>query len=78
LLLNGSSGIAVGMATNIPQHNMTEFINGTIALIDNHNLTIEELIEYIPAPDFPTGSYLNGTDGILEAYKTGSGRVIMR
>lgn len=78
LLVNGSSGIAVGMATNIPPHNMTEVINGTIALIDNPNLTIEELIEYIPAPDFPTGSYINGTDGILEAYKTGRGRVIMR
>lgn len=78
LLVNGSSGIAVGMATNIPPHNMTEVINGTIALIDNAQLTIEDLIQYIPAPDFPTGSYINGTDGILEAYKTGRGRVIMR
>ncbi|MDE4982555.1 hypothetical protein NAI38_11825, partial [Francisella tularensis subsp. holarctica] len=66
LLVNGSSGIAVGMATNIPPHNMTEVINGTISLIDNPNLTIEELIEYIPAPDIPTGSYINGKDGILE------------
>ncbi|MCL4110926.1 UNVERIFIED_CONTAM: hypothetical protein GTU68_030118 [Idotea baltica] len=78
LLVNGSSGIAVGMATNIPPHNMTEVINGTLALIDNPQLTIEEIVEYIPAPDFPTGSYINGTDGILEAYKTGRGRVIMR
>jgi len=78
LLVNGSSGIAVGMATNIPPHNMTEVINGTLALIDNKNLTIEEIVEYIPCPDFPTGAYINGTDGILEAYKTGRGRVIMR
>ena len=78
LLVNGSSGIAVGMATNIPPHNMTEVINGTLALIDNKNLTTEEIVEYIPCPDFPTGAYINGTDGILEAYKTGRGRVIMR
>ncbi|MGQ4003022.1 DNA gyrase subunit A [Francisellaceae bacterium CB299] len=78
LLVNGSSGIAVGMATNIPPHNMTEVINGTLALIDDKNLTVEDIVKYIPAPDFPTGSYINGTDGILEAYKTGRGRVIMR
>ena len=78
LLVNGSSGIAVGMATNIPPHNMTEVIDGTLALIDDKNLTVEDIIEYIPAPDFPTGSYINGTDGILDAYKTGRGRVIMR
>ncbi|MFT5951083.1 MAG: DNA gyrase subunit A [Francisella sp.] len=78
LLVNGSSGIAVGMATNIPPHNMTEVIDGTLALIDDKNLTVEDIIKYIPAPDFPTGSYINGTDGILEAYKTGRGRVIMR
>ena len=78
LLINGSSGIAVGMATNIPPHNMTEVINGTIALIDDSNLTVEDIIKYIPGPDFPTGSYINGTEGILEAYKTGRGRVIMR
>ncbi|MGQ4004953.1 DNA gyrase subunit A [Francisellaceae bacterium CB300] len=78
LLVNGSSGIAVGMATNIPPHNMTEVINGTLALIDDKDLTVEDIVKYIPAPDFPTGSYINGTDGILEAYKTGRGRVIMR
>ena len=78
LLVNGSSGIAVGMATNIPPHNMTEVVNGTLALIDDKNLTIEDIIEYIPCPDFPTGAYINGTDGILEAYRTGRGRVIMR
>ncbi len=78
LLVNGSSGIAVGMATNIPPHNMSEVIDGTMALIDNPDLTIEDLLHYIPAPDFPTSAFINGTDGILEAYKTGRGRVIMR
>ena len=78
LLVNGSSGIAVGMATNIPPHNMTEVINGVLALIDDSELTIEEILQHIPAPDFPTGAYINGTEGILEAYKTGRGRVIMR
>ena len=78
LLVNGSSGIAVGMATNIPPHNMSEVIDGTMALIDNPDLTIEDLLHYIPAPDFPTSAFINGTDGILEAYRTGRGRVIMR
>ncbi|MFC4893157.1 DNA gyrase subunit A [Pseudofrancisella aestuarii] len=78
LLVNGSSGIAVGMATNIPPHNMSEVINGVMALIDEPSLETEDLIKYIPAPDFPTGALINGTDGILEAYKTGRGRVIMR
>lgn len=78
LLVNGSSGIAVGMATNIPPHNMSEVINGVMALIDEPSLETEDLISYIPAPDFPTGALINGTDGILEAYKTGRGRVIMR
>ncbi len=78
LLVNGSSGIAVGMATNIPPHNMTEVINGTLELIDDKNLTVEEIVKHIPAPDFPTGAIINGTDGILEAYKTGRGRVIIR
>ena len=78
LLVNGSSGIAVGMATNIPPHNMSEIINGTIALIDNHKLSIDELMSYIPAPDFPTSALINGTSGIVQAYKTGRGKVIMR
>ncbi|GGF89807.1 MULTISPECIES: DNA gyrase subunit A [Cysteiniphilum] len=78
LLVNGSSGIAVGMATNIPPHNLNEVIDGVIALIENPELSIEELMEYIPGPDFPTGAYINGRAGIVDAYKTGRGRVIMR
>ncbi|PLY12284.1 MAG: DNA gyrase subunit A [Sedimenticola sp.] len=78
LLVNGSSGIAVGMATNIPPHNLTETVNGCIALIDNHAITIDELMEYIPGPDFPTAAYINGARGIHEAYHTGRGRVYIR
>ncbi|MDG9729207.1 DNA gyrase subunit A [Ignatzschineria sp. RMDPL8A] len=78
LLVNGSSGIAVGMATNIPPHNLTETINAALALLHNHDITIDELMEYIPAPDFPTAAIINGTKGIREAYHTGRGRVVIR
>ncbi len=78
LLVNGSSGIAVGMATNIPPHNLTEVINGCIALIENPDLTIEELIEYIPGPDFPTAAQISGRQGIISAYKTGRGKIYLR
>jgi len=78
LLLNGSSGIAVGMATNIPPHNLTEIIDGTIALIRNPKLIIEELMKYIPGPDFPTAGFINGREGILSAYKTGRGIIRVR
>ncbi|EPJ44947.1 MAG: DNA gyrase subunit A [Osedax symbiont Rs1] len=78
LLLNGSSGIAVGMATNIPPHNLTEVVNGCLALIDNPDLDIDGLMEYIPGPDFPTGAIINGRAGILLAYRTGRGRIYLR
>ncbi|MBU1281912.1 MAG: DNA gyrase subunit A [Gammaproteobacteria bacterium] len=78
LLVNGSSGIAVGMATNIPPHNLTEVINGCLALIDNGELTVDELMQYIPGPDFPTAAIINGRAGIIEAYRTGRGRIYMR
>ncbi len=78
LLVNGSAGIAVGMATNIPQHNLTEVVDGCIALIDNPELSLKELIEYIPGPDFPTAAFINGVRGIHEAYATGRGRVYIR
>ena len=78
LLVNGSDGIAVGMATNIPPHNLTEVINGTIAVIDNPDITVEELMEYIPAPDYPTGAILLGRAGIRQAYLTGRGNYILR
>ncbi|MDX1724832.1 MAG: DNA gyrase subunit A [Pseudomonas sp.] len=78
LLVNGSSGIAVGMATNIPPHNLTEVINGCLALIDNPELTIDELMQFIPGPDFPTAAIINGRAGIIEAYRTGRGRIYMR
>jgi len=78
LLVNGSDGIAVGMATKIPPHNLREVINATIAFIENRDITIEELIEHIPAPDFPTGGIIYGHAGVREAYHTGRGRVIMR
>ncbi len=78
LLVNGSSGIAVGMATNIPPHNLTETINASLALLNNSDLTIDELMEHIPAPDFPTAGIINGTRGIREAYHTGRGRVVIR
>lgn len=78
LLINGSSGIAVGMATNIPPHNITEVINGCLALIKNPDITIPELMEYIPGPDFPTAAIINGRRGIEEAYRTGRGKVYIR
>jgi DNA gyrase subunit A len=78
LLVNGSSGIAVGMATNIPPHNLGEVIDGTIALIDNPDITIEQLMKYIKGPDFPTGGIIIGKEGIREAYTTGKGRIITR
>jgi DNA gyrase subunit A len=78
LLVNGSAGIAVGMATNIPPHNLNEVINGCIALIDNPELSIKELMEYVPGPDFPTAAIINGVRGIHEAYATGRGRVYIR
>lgn len=78
LLVNGSSGIAVGMATNIPPHNLTEVINGCLALIDDESLSIDQLMEYIPGPDFPTAGIINGRSGIIEAYRTGRGRVHIR
>ena len=78
LLLNGTSGIAVGMATNIPPHNLTEIVNGTIALIQNPKMIVEELMKYIPGPDFPTAGFINGREGILAAYKTGRGIIRIR
>ncbi len=78
LLVNGSSGIAVGMATNIPPHNLTEVINGCLALIENPELTVDELMEHIPGPDFPTAAIINGRAGIIEAYRTGRGRIYIR
>src|SRR5512145_2810268 len=78
LLLNGTSGIAVGMATNIPPHNLTEIINGTIALIENPDISIDELIRHIPGPDFPTAGFINGREGILSAYRTGRGIIRVR
>lgn len=78
LLVNGSSGIAVGMATNIPPHNMSEVIDGTLRMIDNPDITIEELMQTIKGPDFPTGAKIMGRDGIISAYKTGRGAVKMR
>lgn len=78
LLINGSSGIAVGMATNIPPHNMTEVVNGCLALIDNPDITIDELMEHIPGPDFPTAALINGRAGIHQAYHTGKGRIYLR
>lgn len=78
LLINGSSGIAVGLATNIPPHNLTEVVNGCIALVDNPDLDITGLMEYIPGPDFPTAAFINGARGIHEAYHTGRGRIYLR
>jgi DNA gyrase subunit A len=78
LLINGSSGIAVGMATNIPPHNLNEVIAGCLAMLENPAITIEELIAYIPAPDFPTAGLIYGMTGVREGYQTGRGRVIMR
>ena len=78
LLVNGASGIAVGMATNMPPHNLSEVIDGTIAYIDNNNIEISELINHIKAPDFPTGGIIYGYDGVKEAFETGRGRVVIR
>jgi len=78
LLINGSSGIAVGMATNIPPHNLNEVIDGCLALIDNGELSIDDLMQYIPGPDFPTAGIINGRAGIIEAYRTGRGRIHIR
>ncbi|MCY4282970.1 MAG: DNA gyrase subunit A [Gammaproteobacteria bacterium] len=78
LLVNGSSGIAVGMATNIPPHNLSEVINACIALLENENLSTDELLEYIPGPDFPTAGIINGSQGIHEAYRSGRGRIYLR
>jgi DNA gyrase subunit A len=78
LLVNGASGIAVGMATNMPPHNLSEVIEGTIAYIDNNNIEIDELINYIKAPDFPTGGVIYGYEGVRDAFNTGRGRVVMR
>ena len=75
LLLNGANGIAVGMATNIPPHNLSEVCDGIVALIDNRDITIEELMTHIKGPDFPTGATINGKQGIIDAYKTGRGKV---
>ncbi len=78
LLLNGASGIAVGMATNMPPHNLKEIVDGIIAFIDNRDITIAELMKHIKAPDFPTGGIIYGYDGVREAYETGRGRIIIR
>jgi DNA gyrase subunit A len=78
LLINGASGIAVGMATNMPPHNLTEVINGTIAYIEDNDIDIDGLMEHIKAPDFPTGGTIYGYDGVKEAFHTGRGRVVMR
>ena len=77
-LVNGASGIAVGMATNVPTHNIGEVIDGCVALIDNPDITIPELMEYVKAPDFPTGGYIIGMQGVKSAYETGRGRIVMR
>ena len=78
LLVNGSSGIAVGMATNMPPHNLAEIVDGIIAYIDNHAITIPELINFVKAPDFPTGGIIYGFQGVREAYETGRGKVVIR
>ncbi|WP_252179751.1 DNA gyrase subunit A [Endozoicomonas sp. 4G] len=78
LLVNGAAGIAVGMATNIPPHNLTEVVKGCLALIDDESLSVDDLMEYIPGPDFPTAGIINGRAGILQAYRTGRGRIYIR
>src|SRR5688572_22390774 len=78
LLVNGASGIAVGMATNMPPHNLTEAVNATIAYIENNAVTIPELMQHIKAPDFPTGGIIYGYSGVQEAFETGRGRIVMR
>ncbi len=78
LLINGASGIAVGMATNMAPHNLTEVVDGTLAYIDNNDIEIDELMQFIKAPDFPTGGTIYGYEGVREAFKTGRGRIVMR
>jgi DNA gyrase subunit A len=78
LLVNGSAGIAVGMATNIPPHNLGEIVDATLALIDNPELTLDELMQFVPGPDLPTAGIINGVAGVVEAYKTGRGRILLR
>jgi len=78
LLVNGATGIAVGMATNMPPHNLTEVINGTLAYLDNNDIEVDELMNHIKAPDFPTGGVIYGYEGVREAFKTGRGRIVMR
>ena len=78
LLINGASGIAVGMATNMPPHNLTEVLNATVAYIENHDITIDDLMKHVKGPDFPTGGIIYGYDGVKEAFLTGRGRIIMR
>ncbi|WP_201314816.1 DNA gyrase subunit A [Dyella sp. EPa41] len=78
LLVNGSAGIAVGMATNVPPHNLNEVISATIGLIDDPSLSIDDLMQFIPGPDFPTAGIINGSSGIVEAYRTGRGRILVR
>ena len=78
LLVNGASGIAVGMATNMPPHNLSEVVDGIIAYIDNNDITISELMEYIKAPDFPTGGIIYGYEGVKDAFETGRGRIVLR
>jgi len=77
-LINGTTGIAVGMATSVPPHNLTEVMNAVVATIDNPSITVDELIQMVPAPDFPTGAQICGTDGIVQAYRTGRGSLVMR
>ena len=78
LLVNGASGIAVGMATNMPPHNLSEVIDATCAYIDDHQVETSELLKYVKAPDFPTGGIIYGYEGVREAYETGRGRIVMR
>ena len=78
LLVNGGTGIAVGMATNIPPHNLNEVVDGCLHLLRNPEATIDELMEVIPAPDFPTGGIIYGVNGVREGYRTGRGKVVMR
>ncbi|MDD6473815.1 MAG: DNA gyrase subunit A [Bacteroidales bacterium] len=78
LLVNGSSGIAVGMATNMPTHNLSEVIDACVAYVDNNDITVDELMQHVKAPDFPTGGFIYGMSGVREAYETGRGRVVMR
>ena len=78
LLINGASGIAVGMATNMPPHNLSEVVDGTVAYIENAEIDIDGLMEFIKAPDFPTGGVIYGYEGVKESFHTGRGRVVVR